>query len=252
MEETTQNLEKQYFTNRSQIFIALPNFYVTRRIYDIFSKSLVPTTHPSTYFLSIHFERKNFGFQIQQRQWNRELWQFSFKMTVELLKFFECSFIHIGICVTLQPSDFCMQVLKQQLCKVWCNGLNCRYQTLQIRAKPFIRSKQYASSDKTDTYRFGGFLPLLAIPRFLHPTGQWIYKQYITGITANNYDVYTYNAALHRSPPEDSLAGEHLWKRILAYTHLGRPRTGGTASTGTARPLCILRRSRKSSPFCRR
>jgi hypothetical protein len=131
-------------------------------------------------------------------------------------------------------------------------SLHCRYQTLQIRAKPFIRSKQYTSSDKTDTYRFGGFLPRLAIPRFLHPTGWWIYKQYITGITANNYDVYTYNAALHRSPPEDPLAGEHLWKRILAYTHIGRPRTSGTAGTGTARPLCILRRSRKSSPFCRR
>ncbi len=37
MEETAQNFEKRFFINRSQIFIALPKFYVTHRIL-----SLVP------------------------------------------------------------------------------------------------------------------------------------------------------------------------------------------------------------------
>ncbi len=35
--------KKHFFLNRSQIFIALPKFYVTHRIYEILSKSLVPT-----------------------------------------------------------------------------------------------------------------------------------------------------------------------------------------------------------------
>ncbi len=43
MEETAQNFEKRLFMNRSQIFIALPKFYVTYRIYEILSKSLVPS-----------------------------------------------------------------------------------------------------------------------------------------------------------------------------------------------------------------
>jgi hypothetical protein len=42
---------------------------------------------------------------------------------------------------------------------------------------------------------------------------------------------------------EDLLAGGRPWKGILTYTRLWRPRAGGTAGTGTARPLCILRRS---------
>ena len=45
MEETAQNFEKRFFINRSQICIALPKFYVTHRIYEILSKSLVPTVH---------------------------------------------------------------------------------------------------------------------------------------------------------------------------------------------------------------
>jgi hypothetical protein len=45
MEETAQNFEKRFFINRSQIFIALPKFYVTHRIYEILSKSLVPNRH---------------------------------------------------------------------------------------------------------------------------------------------------------------------------------------------------------------
>ncbi len=43
MEETAQNFEKQFFINRSYIFISLPKFYVTHQIYEILSKSLVPT-----------------------------------------------------------------------------------------------------------------------------------------------------------------------------------------------------------------
>ncbi len=43
MEETAQNFEKRFFINRSQIFIALPKFYVTHQNYEILSKSLVPT-----------------------------------------------------------------------------------------------------------------------------------------------------------------------------------------------------------------
>ncbi len=35
-------IEKWFFINRSQIFIAFPKFYVTHRIYEILSKSLVP------------------------------------------------------------------------------------------------------------------------------------------------------------------------------------------------------------------
>ncbi len=46
MEETAQNFEKRFFINRSQIFIALPKYYVTHRIYEILSKSLVPNTTP--------------------------------------------------------------------------------------------------------------------------------------------------------------------------------------------------------------
>jgi hypothetical protein len=42
MEETAQNFEKRFFINRSWFFIALPKFYVTHRIYEILSKSLVP------------------------------------------------------------------------------------------------------------------------------------------------------------------------------------------------------------------
>ncbi len=42
MEETAQNFEKRFLLNRSQICIALPKFYVTHRIYEILSKSLVP------------------------------------------------------------------------------------------------------------------------------------------------------------------------------------------------------------------
>ncbi len=40
--------EKRFFINRSYIFIALPKFYVTLRIYEILSKSLVPTPHTLT------------------------------------------------------------------------------------------------------------------------------------------------------------------------------------------------------------
>jgi hypothetical protein len=43
MEETAQNFENSVFINRSWIFIALPKFYVTHRIYEILSKPLVPT-----------------------------------------------------------------------------------------------------------------------------------------------------------------------------------------------------------------
>jgi hypothetical protein len=51
MEETAQNFEKRFFINRSQIFIALPKFYVTHLIYEILSKSLVPSVYPPYDFI---------------------------------------------------------------------------------------------------------------------------------------------------------------------------------------------------------
>jgi hypothetical protein len=43
MKKTAQYFEKQFFTNKAYIFIALPKFYSTHRNYEILSKSLVPT-----------------------------------------------------------------------------------------------------------------------------------------------------------------------------------------------------------------
>ncbi len=55
-----------------------------------------------------------------------EIVRFLFKMTKALLNFYECSFIHIGVHVVLQPSGICMQKVKQQFCKAGCNCLNCK------------------------------------------------------------------------------------------------------------------------------
>jgi hypothetical protein len=46
MEVAAQNFEKRFFINRSLSFNVLPKFYVTHRIYEILSKSLVPNLHP--------------------------------------------------------------------------------------------------------------------------------------------------------------------------------------------------------------
>ncbi len=48
-------------------------------------------------FPSIHFQRSNCGFEIQQRQRNRELWKFSFRMMEALLNFLSVHSFNIGI-----------------------------------------------------------------------------------------------------------------------------------------------------------
>ena len=66
MEETAQNFEKRFFINRSQICIALPKFYVTHRIYEILSKSLVPNVDPMTHLYSKRLGRR-VSFSTQSR-----------------------------------------------------------------------------------------------------------------------------------------------------------------------------------------
>jgi hypothetical protein len=59
------------------------------------------------------------------------------------------------------------------LCVGWSPLVEYRNTTIQ--SEPFIRSKQDGCSDKTEHIGFGGFSPHFTIPRFLYPTGWWIY-----------------------------------------------------------------------------
>ena len=83
-----------------------------------------------------------------------------------------------------------------------------------------------SSQDKTDTYIIGGFLPHLAVPRFLtQPVGGFI-NNILRGLLRINYELCTYNAALHRTPLSKGVgdAGAGRGGQILRPTSLRRSR----------------------------
>ncbi len=65
MEETAQYFEKQFFMNRSWIFIALPKFYATHWNYEILSKSLVPTAHVPRLYIALLLSCSGMGFLLK-------------------------------------------------------------------------------------------------------------------------------------------------------------------------------------------
>jgi hypothetical protein len=79
---------------------------------------LFHATRPSIYFVYIHFQRGNSGFEIQQRQRNRELWKFSFKITEVLLNFLRGS---ISQNLIFACKKYCKATILQSY-----NGLSCQ------------------------------------------------------------------------------------------------------------------------------
>jgi hypothetical protein len=65
MEETAQNFEKRFL----DFFNVLQKFYVTHRIYEILSKSLVPIAHsPEKKSTLCHIHFRLLGWQINARK----------------------------------------------------------------------------------------------------------------------------------------------------------------------------------------
>ncbi len=92
-----------------------------------------------------------------------------------------------------------------------------------------------SSQDKTDTYITGGFLPHLAVPRFLtQPVGGFI-NNILRGLLRINYELCTYNAALHntflkecftyRSWTASAWRTRTIWRSTRWWPGLPQPRT---------------------------